>query len=143
MFENRDQVRQMFFETWRKMQTRQQLSPVEELVAGVIQDHPEYHPLLNAPPEAASDLLPIAGEANPFLHMGLHIAVREQLTIGLPAGVREAHAALARKLQDPLATEHEMIECLAENLWQAQRDQRPPDEQAYVNCLKRRAGLSD
>jgi hypothetical protein len=33
------------------------------------------------------------------------------------------------------------MECLAEMLWRAQRDGAPPDGAAYVECLRRKAGM--
>jgi predicted RNA polymerase sigma factor len=75
--------------------------------------------------------------------MGLHLAIREQVGTDRPPGIAQVHASLTRRLGDAHAAEHRMIECLAEELWQSQRDGRPPDETAYLAALKRAAGLAD
>lgn len=131
----------MFFEVWRKQQAGEPLSALETIVMDVIRLHPEYQPLLAGDPDKAldRDWLPEGGEANPFLHMGLHIAIREQLAIDRPPGVAAAHVALIRRLGNPHAAEHAMLECLAEALWRSQREGRLPDDQAYLACLKARA----
>ena len=132
--------RLLFFDVWRKQQAGEPLSALEAIVADIIRLHPEYHALLNGDPERAldRDWPPEGGEANPFLHMGLHIAIREQLSIDRPAGVKAAYAALLKRFGDAHRAEHEMLECLAETLWRGQRQDRLPDESAYLNCLKGR-----
>ncbi len=137
--ESRTDMRRTFSDAWRKQQAGEPLSALETIVADVIRLHPEYHGLLENPDQALDrDWLPEGGETNPFLHMGLHIAIREQLSIDRPAGVKAAYAALLKKTGDPHAAEHAMLECLAETLWHAQRDNRLPDEQAYLICIKSR-----
>jgi hypothetical protein len=42
------------------------------------------------------------------------------------------------KLQDRHAALHQAIECLAETMWRAQRDNVPPDAAAYLQCLEKR-----
>lgn len=128
----------MFFEVWRKQQAHQPLSALETIVADIIRLHPEYQPLLVGDPDQAldRDWLPEGGETNPFLHMGLHIAIREQLSIDRPPGVKAAYQALLMRTRNPHAAEHLMLECLAETLWRGQRDGRLPDEAAYLACLK-------
>lgn len=131
----------MFFDVWRKQQAGEPLSALENIIADIIRRHPEYQPLLEQPDKALDwDWRPEGGQTNPFLHMGLHIAIREQLSIDRPAGVKAAYAALLEKTGDAHAAEHHMLECLAETLWYAQRDNRLPDEQAYLDCLKSRMG---
>lgn len=139
---SRTDTRQMFFDVWRKLHNGEPLSALEEVVAAVIHLHPEYQGLFEADPSASldRDWRPEGGKTNPFLHMGMHIAVREQLSIDRPPGVRSAYAALLRHKGDPHAAEHAMLECLAEILWLAQRENRLPDEQAYLACLRARAG---
>lgn len=138
--QDRSQLRQMFHEAWRKYRQGQPLSPLEDLIAGVIGEHPEYHGLLEDPESMAHDYPPEGGRTNPFLHMAMHIAIREQLSTDRPAGIRAAHARLSRRLDGAHAAEHVMQECLGEILWNAQRSGLPPDEQAYLECIRRRAG---
>ncbi len=116
------------------------LTALESIIADVIRMHPEYHALLGKGVEVLDkDWLPEGGETNPFLHMGMHIAIREQLSIDRPAGIQAAYAALLRHTGDAMETEHAMLECLAEALWRAQRENRLPDEAAYLACIKARS----
>ena len=126
-----------------KMRAGASLTALEGIIADVIRLHPEYHALLDRGDEVLDkDWLPEGGETNPFLHMGMHIAIREQLSIDRPTGIRAAYEALLRKTGDVMQTEHVMLECLGEALWRAQRENRLPDEETYLDCIKSRAGLS-
>lgn len=136
---DRTELRRFFLETWRKMQASSPLTPLEDMLAQVITAHPEYQPVLNSEEALDRDWLPEAGETNPFLHMALHVAVREHLSTNRPAGIVAAFDALCRRLGDTHAAEHAMLECLAEVLWQAQREGRLPDESAYLACVRARA----
>ncbi len=134
--QNRDQLRQVYFETWRKYQNHLPLEPLEKMIAEVVVQHPEYHALLENPEGSLSkDYLPEVGESNPFLHMGMHIGIREQLTTNRPAGIRTVYQQLLKRHQDAHAVEHLIMECLAEMIWQAQRNQLAPDEVRYLECL--------
>jgi hypothetical protein len=112
------------------------LSPLESQIADVIADHPEYHAAI-----AADDLdrsyTPEGGQTNPFLHMGLHLALRDQVATDRPAGIRTVFNTIATRVPDRLDAEHRMIDCLAETLWEAQSRNRAPDEQEYMEKLKR------
>ncbi len=135
---DRGQLRRFYFDAWRKKRDGQPLEPVERLVAGVIEQHPEYHKLFEDPEAVIDrDYLPEMGESNPFLHMGMHIGLHEQIASNHPRGIGDIHRTLVAKTGDPHAAEHLMMECLAEALWQAQRENRMPDEAAYLAALKR------
>jgi hypothetical protein len=130
----------MFFDVWDKLQSGDAMTGLESVIGDVIRLHPEYHGLLaDGGKTLDKDWLPEGGETNPFLHMGMHIAIREQLSIDRPPGVKAAYEALLSRTHDVLAAEHEMLECLGEALWRAQRENRLPDEQAYLACLRVRA----
>lgn len=136
---NRNDMRQTFFDVWRKLQSGEAMTPLETVIAEVIRLHPEYHPLLaDAGRSLDRDWLPDGGETNPFLHLGLHIAIREQVSIDRPPGIRAAYETLLSRGGGVLEAEHEMLECLAEALWRAQRENRLPDEQAYLACVQQR-----
>ncbi|HEY5791568.1 MAG TPA: DUF1841 family protein [Gammaproteobacteria bacterium] len=114
------------------------LEPLEAQLADVVALHPEYHALLESDDGGArQEWTPEGGESNPFLHMGLHLALREQLATDRPGGIRAVHSALAQRLGDLHEAEHRMLDCLAETLWQAQRSGTPPDEAAYLERLRR------
>lgn len=135
---DRRSMRKRFVETWAKVQARAPLEPLEAIIAEVIETHPEYHALLAGEDAALDrDWMPERGEVNPFLHMGLHVAIREQIAADRPAGVRAAYTALLRRHGTSLAAEHTMVECLATALWEAGRTGTAPDEVAYLDCLRR------
>lgn len=134
MFGNdRNQLRQMYKTAWDKFQQQQALSPLEAQIAAVVKEHPEYHGLID---QLEKDFLPENGDSNPFLHMGLHLGLREQLSTDRPAGIRQIHQQLLAQTADPHAAEHRMIDCLAEAIWLSQSQQQPPDEASYLQCLQ-------
>jgi len=136
--DDRSQWRRYLCEVWRKQCSGQPLEPLEWVIAGVVDRHPEYHPLLAEPETALTrDYFPELGETNPFLHLGMHIAIQEQLVSNRPAGVADIYQRLAQRLGDPHQAEHLMIECLGETLWEAQRTGSAPDEGRYVHRLNR------
>jgi len=134
---DRSQLRRFYFTAWRKYTERQPLEPMERLVAEAIAQHPEYHRLFAAEDAVIDrDYLPEAGETNPFLHLGLHIGLREQTAADRPAGIGAIFHKLAAATGDGHEAEHRMMECLAEMIWQAQRDGTLPDEAAYLERLR-------
>ncbi len=136
MYSNdRDQLRQGWVNAWRKRNQPEQCSPLELQIIGIIQEHPEYHPLLETG-QTSGEYLPEMGETNPFLHMGMHLALREQVATNRPPGIAHIHRQLTLKHGSAHEAEHRMIDCLAEALWQAQRTGQMPDEQAYLTCLE-------
>jgi len=136
----REQVRDFFFETWRKYRAGEPLAGLEAPALEVVLLHPEYHALLDQPERSRErDYFPELGETNPFLHLSLHLAVEEQLSIDQPPGVAARFAALCARFGERHAALHEAIECLAEMVWRSQRDAAPPDGAAYLECLDQRA----
>lgn len=134
--QDRSQLRHLFFAAWHKYLAQQPLDPLEQLIASIVRQHPEYHALLKD--EAANldkDYTPEMGQTNPYLHMAMHIAIQEQLATQRPAGITECHHELLRKEKDAHEVEHQMMECLAEMMWQSQRQGTLPDEAAYLQCL--------
>lgn len=135
---DRTALRRFIFEVWAKRLARTPLEPLEALVADVIDVHPEYHALLErGDQDIEREFPPESGMSNPFLHMAMHIAIREQVAADRPAGVYEVHSTLTAHLGSPVEAEHQMIDCLAESLWMAQRAGALPDEQAYLTCITR------
>ena len=135
---SRDEVREMFFGAWRKYREGVPLAGMDAAALDVILLHPEYHAVLDAP-ERYRDR-DYTDEANPFLHMSLHLALEEQLSIGQPPGIAHRFQILVSTFRDRHEALHQALECLAETLWRAQRDGTPPDAAAYLSCLERRAG---
>ena len=136
--QDRDQMRSLFCQAWQKHCNGQALEPLEQMIVAVVEKHPEYHSLL-AHPDAAlqEDFSPERGETNPFLHMGLHIALREQLAVDRPEGIAAVYRKLGRHLHDGHEVEHRMLACLADTLWEAQHNGAMPDEQVYLQRLRR------
>lgn len=133
----RDQVRDSFFEAWRKYRAGEPLAGIETIALDVILAHPEYHAMLSDP--GGHRDRDYEGEANPFLHMSLHVALEEQLSIDQPPGIVQRFDLLLRSRKDRHDALHEALECLAETVWRSQREGAPPDAAAYLDCLMKRA----
>lgn len=135
--QDRDQLRLFFINSWRKKQNNEPMEQLETVVANIIAKHPEYQPLLEKEDAAIGrEYLPEFGETNPFLHMGMHIAIYEQLSTNRPDGIREAYQRIYQQTGNEHDAEHRIMDCLGEIMWQAQRNQTPPDEQAYLKMLQ-------
>jgi hypothetical protein len=134
--QNRQELRQMYIDAWQKSQAGDILSPLEAQIAQVVDDHPEYQGMLKSETLDES-FTPEGGETNPFLHMGLHLAIREQVATDRPPGIAGIFSKLHNKAGDPHAAEHQALDCLAETLWEAQSNNTMPDEQAYLERLRR------
>lgn len=139
----RDKLRQHYADIWQKARDNQPLDALEQQIAQVIDQHPEYHKMLENKQHLKNEYLPEMGETNPFLHMGMHLGIREQVATDRPAGIAQIHRVLTLKHGSVLEAEHEMMECLAEALWHSQKNQQPPDEQAYLLCLQQRGGMAN
>ncbi len=137
---DRNQLRQMYKTAWEKYQQKHPMTPLETQIAEVVREHPEYHNFVN---QLEQDFLPELGEANPFLHMGMHLGLREQLATNRPDGIVDVYQQLLSRLGSPHDAEHQMIDCLAEAMWLAQQNNRIPDEVEYLKCLKNLVLKSD
>ena len=136
----RDQARDFLFDLWQRHLADAPLTPLEGVALAVILEHPEYQAML-AEPERWRDRewKPEGGETNPFLHMMMHLAIEEQASIDQPPGIRAALEALARRRDSAHDARHDVMDCLAEVIWQAQRNGAPFDNAAYLDCLERKA----
>jgi hypothetical protein len=135
---SREQARQFFFDVWRKYRQREILTAMEDMALEIILLHPEYQRMLETPERYRDkDYLPEMGDINPFLHMSMHVAIKEQLSIDQPSGIRKRFQRLLQKAGDEHVATHQLMECLAEMIWQAQRDQTTLDESVYFECLDR------
>ncbi|MFA7270634.1 MAG: DUF1841 family protein [Sterolibacterium sp.] len=135
---SRDQARLFFIEAWRKQGQGVPLTPMEHIAANIVRIHPEYHALLGSSESAlAREWTPEQGETNPFLHLSLHLAIEEQLSIDQPPGLRAIFDSLLARHGERHPALHDVLECLGETIWRAQRDNAPPDGAAYLDCLRR------
>ena len=140
---SRDQVRQFFFDTWTSYRAGRTLIGNEAIALEVILAHPEYHAMLDNPPRFQErEYPPELGETNPFLHLSMHVSIAEQLSIDQPSGVRARYQQLLTQRGDAMQAQHEVMDCLAEMIWQAQRSGTAYDPLAYLQCLDAKLGCS-
>jgi uncharacterized protein DUF1841 len=136
--QDRDDARNYFFEVWAKHKNNLPLEPIEAIISDVILEHPEYHHYLDDQENSSNnDFQPEQNETNPFLHMGMHIALKEQVNSDRPNGINSVFKQLMTKSISIHDAEHKMMECLGQSLWEAQRNNTLPDEYNYLECLKR------
>lgn len=137
---SRAQVRQFFCQAWRKHQEKQLISPQESVALRWMLEHPEYAGAWEDPEAEHKDYTPEAGQTNPFLHLSMHLAIEEQVSIDQPPGIRELYEKLRQQTDSPHSAAHSVMDCLGEVLWQAQRNHTVPDNESYLECLRRKAG---
>ncbi len=135
----RDQAREFLFDLWAKHRAGTALTPLESMALAVLIEHPEYHAVLDDRERYLDrDWKPEGGETNPFLHLQMHLAIEEQVSIDQPPGIRDAVIALARRHDSAHDARHDVMDCLAEMIWNAQRHRAAFDNAAYLDCLKRK-----
>jgi Domain of unknown function (DUF1841) len=137
--DERQDSREMFLTVWQKYKARQPVEPLEQHILQVILQHPEYHALFEKPATLLTqEFHAETGQSNPFLHMGLHLAIREQVTIDQPAGIADIYQQLLQRQQgDQLATEHSMMEPLAQSIWQTMNEPQRSAPEHYLASLRR------
>ena len=128
--QNRDEQRKFLANAWQKFLDKKLLDPLEDQLTKVIEIHPEYHQLIQ---DIESDYFPEQGEVNPFLHINLHLALREQLSINQPIGIKDYYQRLLSKVKDPHEVEHKIMDCIAQMIFSSQKNNQPMDHQAYIN----------
>jgi hypothetical protein len=137
---NQQQVREFFCTTYEKHIQHRPLTALEAIAADWIALHPEYHQDLSSIEKALhATYPPEGGRSNPFLHLSMHLSISEQLSINQPHGIQSAHQKLCERTGDAHEAAHQIMECLGEVVWNAQRSGLPPDSDAYLDCLKRRS----
>ncbi len=133
-------VRGFFCDTRRKQVDGLPLTPMEAMAADWVAEHPEYHADLADLDAALAAVYTVEdGRTNPFLHLAMHLSIAEQCSIDQPTGIRQAVALLAARRNALHAAHHEVMECLGEMVWASQRSGLPPDGQAYIDAVRRRA----
>jgi len=136
--QDRNQLRSVFFQVWEKKLNNLPLDAMETILANIIEQHPEYHNILaEKEKNLDKDYSPDVGETNPFLHMSMHIAIHEQLSIDQPVGIKTAYQGLLSKLGDSHEVEHRIMDCLAEMIWESQKYQTLPDQEQYLKCISK------
>ena len=139
MIQDRDSGRTFFLEVWEKHKRQLPLEALEQIVLDVILQHPEYHVILekNEKEISAMEFTPEMGMTNPFLHMGMHITIQEQIGSNRPLGISALYQQLLPKYPSAHDLEHSMMESLGETLWLAQRNNTLPDEAEYLEQVKK------
>ncbi len=133
--QDRGELRKMYADAWKKRCDKTPMTTLETQIADVIEWHPEYHDEVMSE-DLDRDYSPEGGKTNPFLHMGLHLGIREQVATNRPPGINGVYTSLTARTGDAHTAEHRMIDCLAETLWEAQSQNRAPDEQKYLDRLR-------
>jgi len=134
----REQARQFFVATWAKHHQGGVLTALEAQALAAILQHPEYHAELERTDALTADYTVESGRTNPFLHLAMHLAITEQVSIDHPHGIRAAHQQLAARF-DAHRAEHDIMECLGQVVWEAQRLGTPLDSDAYLELIRQRA----
>ena len=133
---SREALREHYRRAWRKFRAGEPLEPLEAQLAALICEHPEFLPEIEGDDLRQKERAPEFGQLNPFLHLGLHMALREQVSTDRPAGIRALHESLSARLGNSHEAEHRMIEVLGETLWTAQRHNTVPDELTYLERIR-------
>jgi len=135
--QDRDQLRDMYYLVWDKYKTQQTLEPLEKVLLQAMLLHPEYHAVLDhRDKNIDKNFSPKNQEVNPFLHLGFHVAIFEQLDSNRPLGIRESYQKLLDTHKDQHTVQHMLIDCLVDMITKMQRDGNLPDEQAYLSCVR-------
>lgn len=139
---SRDEVRQFFFDAWSKFKQQNTLTDLEKMAVSIMHMHPEYHVILDQPEHYLTQAyFPEMGETNPFLHMSLHLSIQEQISINQPIGITQAYGKLCTRFQQEHEAQHVLLECLAETIWLAQRNQTGLDAAHYLQLIEQRSGI--
>ncbi|MCC2625641.1 MAG: hypothetical protein K0R14_1514 [Burkholderiales bacterium] len=135
-------VRNFFFDVFSKAQQKSALSDLEKIAYSVILEHPEYHEILsNKEKYLDFQYTPEMGQTNPFLHLSMHLAIHEQLSIDQPPGIRDLYKQMCHKFGDEHKASHEVIDCLGEMIHHAQRNHVAPDANVYFECINKKLNL--
>ena len=133
-------VRRFFCSVYAKSHAEQALQAIETIASLWIDEHPEYHAELADVEQALRNMdVPDQSESNPFLHLSMHLSISEQCSIDQPRGIRQAVELLTKRRDSLHDAHHEAMECLGRMVWESQRAGRPPDGEAYIDCVQRHA----
>lgn len=137
---SQNDVRRFFCAAYARQREGLPLEPMQAVAARWIAEHPEYHADLADEAAALAAVYTVDdGRTNPFLHLSMHLTIDEQHAIDQPTGIRQAVELLAARRGSMHEAQHEVMECLGEMIWASQRSGLPPDGQAYIDAVRRRA----
>lgn len=133
-------VRRFFCSIYAKAGVGISLEAIEIIASQWMDEHPEYHADFSDVDAALLKMQEVDdGKTNPFLHLSMHLTISEQCSIDQPRGIRQAVELLTAKRDSLHDAHHETMECLGQMIWESQRASRPPDGQAYVEAVQRKA----
>ena len=141
MFEpSQADVRRFFCSVYAKWRDGLPMDALETLASQWVAEHPEYHADFSDVNAALERMYEVKdGKTNPFLHLSMHLSVSEQCSIDQPRGIRQAVELLTAKLDSLHDAHHQTMDALGQMIWESQRSGRPPDGQAYIDAVQRRA----
>ena len=133
-------VRRFFCTVYAKARSGQPMEAIETLASQWIDEHPEYYADFADVDAALENMTkPDEGRTNPFLHLSMHLSISEQCSIDQPRGIRQAVELLSHRLNALHDAHHQAMECLGTMLWESQQAGKPPDGNAYIACVQKRA----
>lgn len=133
-------VRRYFCSVYAKANAGQSMEALETIASLWINEHPEYHAeLADVDAALVSMGTEQEGIANPFLHLSMHLSISEQCSIDQPRGIRQAVELLTHRRDSLHEAHHDTMDCLGQMVWDSQRAGRPPDGEAYIACVQRKA----
>jgi len=131
--QDRSKQREFLANSWQKHNNGQILEPLELQLALIVQKHSEYHALIN---DINLEYFPEQGKTNPFLHINLHLALQDQLALNQPIGINDIYKELILINSDIHKVEHMMMECIAEMIFNSQKNNTTLDQDNYLVNLK-------
>lgn len=131
---SREEVRTFFINSWHKHQSKMVLTPLETMAVDIALMHPEYHGFLEDQDSQNKDFSVEDGQTNPFLHMSMHLAIHEQLSIDQPPGIKAAYTKLTQTRSNHDA-DHIVMKALGQIIWEVQRSNKPYDGHRYLELI--------
>ena len=131
--QDRFKQREFLANSWQKHINDQISEPLEIQLALIIQKHPEYHALIN---DINLEYFPEQGKTNPFLHINLHLTLQDQLALNQPIGINDIYKKLIAIHSDTHEVEHMMMECIAEMIFNSQKNHTTLNQDNYLVNLK-------
>lgn len=133
---DREEMRAVFRQAWRKYQNNEPLEKIEGLIAELIALHPEYHTAINNVDH--DDGIAREHTQQAFMHLSLHLAIREQISMNQPHGIRELYDKALKRRKDPLEAEHILMDALYEMMTRAENSPTGLDDQLYLALINQR-----
>jgi len=129
--------RQVFWDAWQKSQANLPLNALEVRIARVIEMHPGYHFLFNDMEVFLDRDFAVDEGLNPYIHLSLHLALEEQISIHHPPELAQCleHLMQQRGLDRHDAL-HVLLDILAETVYYASRQGGEPDLDAYLKRVR-------